>query len=342
MTETPVVRPVELPSTVPRPSLRERLARRPPSLGFLVGAAMLAGYLIAALSALAVFRTSLDQLPQNLAWVPLENPVGPSAVHPFGIMAGFGTDLFDAIWRATPWDLGLVASILVIDVFLGFFLGAIAGLDEGGLVDGLVTFVGDSLGSIPAFILAVVVLMGVLTVAPSAVGFPLFVVVFGVILWPTMARTVRERARVIAHLPYIDAVRASGASFSRILVRHVMPNAVGPVLAQVPLDVVPIFFVLSAFPWFWDCQYPGGEQAHIAGFAPRWLIPLLPPFSPLPSTSFPEWGYLLGFGTCEGFSFPGGYNYWWMYLFPLLAIVGLGVAISLVCDGIERWRHFDR
>jgi len=73
-----------------------------------------------------------------------------------------------------------------------------------------------------------------------------------------------------------------------------------------------------------------------------YLVPYLPFFSPLPSSSFPEWGYLLGFGTCEGFSFPGGFNYWWMYLFPLLAIVGLGLAIGLLCDGIERWRHFDR
>ncbi|MGA7649671.1 MAG: hypothetical protein WBW40_03060, partial [Thermoplasmata archaeon] len=61
-----------------------------------------------------------------------------------------------------------------------------------------------------------------------------------------------------------------------------------------------------------------------------------------PSGSFPEWGYLLGFGTCEGTSFPGSFDYWWMYVFPLLAIVGLGVAIGLVCDGIERWRRLER
>jgi ABC-type dipeptide/oligopeptide/nickel transport system permease subunit len=303
---------------------------------------MLVVYVIAALSALVVFRGSLDHLPENLTWVPLENPVGPSVAHPFGIMAGFGTDLFDAIWKATPWDLGIVASILAIDVFLGFFLGAIAGLDEGGPVDAVVTFTGDSLASIPTFLLAVVVFAGLFIVAPSAVGLPVFVVVFGIILWPTMARTVRERARIIAHQPYVEAARASGASFPRLLVRHVMPNSVGPVLAQVPLDVAPIFFVLSAFPWFWDCQYPGGEQLHYPPPPLPYLIPLLPPFSPLPSNSFPEWGYLLGFGTCEGFSFPGGFDYWWMYLYPLLAIVGLGLALGLLCDGIERWRQFDR
>jgi ABC-type dipeptide/oligopeptide/nickel transport system permease subunit len=303
---------------------------------------MLAVYLVAALSALVVFRASLDQLPANLVWVPLENPVGPSAAHPFGVMAGFGTDLLDAIWRATPWDLGIVAGILAIDVSLGFFLGAIAGLDEGGPVDAAVTFVGDSLGTIPTFLLAVVVIAGLLTVAPKTVGLSVFVVVFGIILWPTLSRTVRERARIIAHEPYVEAARASGASFPRLLLRHVMPNSVGPVLAQVPLDVAPIFFVLSAFPWYYNCELPGGPPVPPFTTPPPYLVPYLPAFSPLPSPSFPEWGYLLGFGTCEGFSFPGGFDYWWMYLFPLLAIVGLGVALGLLCDGIERWRQFNR
>ncbi|MGA3021259.1 MAG: ABC transporter permease subunit [Thermoplasmata archaeon] len=342
MTDAPVPRPADVPLAPPQPTLRERWARRPPSPGFLVGAGLLAAYLVAALSALIVFRRSLDQLPRNLAWTPPFNPIGPSAAHPFGIMPGFGVDLFNAIWQATPWDLAIVAGILAIDVFLGFFLGAIAGLDEGGLVDAIVTFVGDSLGSIPTFILAVVAFAGLLTVAPNVVGLPVFVAVFGIILWPTMARTVRERARVIAHQPYIEAARASGASFPRILVRHVMPNSVGPVLSQVPLDVAPIFFVLSAFPWYYNCQLPGGPPTPPYTSPVPYLAPSLPFFSPLPSGSFPEWGYLLGFGTCEGFSFPGGFDYWWMYLFPLLAIVGLGLALGLLCDGVERWRRFDR
>jgi peptide/nickel transport system permease protein len=346
MTEVPVAPVTDVPPVPQRPTLRERWARRPPPLGLLAGAGILSFYVFAALSALVVFRGSLNQLPQTASWVPIENALGPSAAHPFGVMAGFGTDLFDALWRATPWDLSMVAGILAIDVFLGLFLGALAGLDEGGLLDGIVTLVGDTVGSIPSFILVAVIFIGVLTEAPASLGLPLIVVVFGIILWPTMARAVRERARNIAHQRYVEAARASGASFSRILFAHVLPNTLGPVLAQVPLDVVPIFFVLSVFPWFWDCQYPGGEQVHITApfgqFPPPYLIPLLPNFWPLPSGSFPEWGYLLGFGTCEGTSFPGSFDYWWMYLFPLLAIVGLGVAIGLVCDGIERWRRLER
>jgi ABC-type dipeptide/oligopeptide/nickel transport system permease subunit len=294
----------------------------------------------AALSALIVFHGSLDRLTENSAWVPPFSPIGPSWAHPFGIMPGFGTDLFRALWQATPWDLAIVTSILAIDICLGLFLGAIAGLNEGGILDAVITFVGDSVGSIPTFFLAVVVLIGIATLAPEDVGLPAFVVVFGIILWPTMARTVRERARLVGHETFVEAARASGASFRRLLVRHVLPNSVGPALAQVPLDVAPIFFVLAIIPWFVNCQAPAVPGA---GSAPLPVfLPHFPGYWPLTSFSFPEWGYLLGFGTCEGFTFPGGFSYWWMYLFPLLAIVGLGLAIGLFCDGIDRWRRFDR
>jgi peptide/nickel transport system permease protein len=341
MTDAPSSSSTEAPVPSRPPTLRERWARRPPGLGLWVGAGLLGVYLVAALSALIVFRGSLDQLSENSAWVPPFNPLGPSWTHPFGVMPGFGTDLFRALWQATPWDLSIVAAILAIDSTIGILLGAVAGLGEGGVVDGIVTFVGDSLGSIPSFFLVIVIFAGLATVSPKSVGIPVFVALFGVILWPTTARTVREQARAVSHEPFVEASRACGASRPRILFRHILPNSVAPVLAQIPLDVAPIFFVLSVFPWFINCQAPISLR-NPGGHPGPFLAPILPPYSPLPSVSFPEWGFLLGFGTCEGFSFPGGFSYWWMYLFPLLAIVGLGLAIGLVCDGIARWRQFDR
>jgi ABC-type dipeptide/oligopeptide/nickel transport system permease subunit len=329
------------PGAPSRPGLRERWGRRPPGVGFWVGSALLAVYLAAALSALFVFRTSPSALPRNLAWVPPYAPLGPSLNHPFGVLPGFGVDLFQALWQATPWDLALVAGILAIDAGMGCLLGAVAGFNEGGLLDGIITFVGDSFAVIPAFLFVVIVFAGLTAVAAGSVGLPLFVVVFGLILWPTTARTVRERARVVAHQPFVEAARASGASPGRILLRHILPNSLGPVLAQLPIDIAPIFFVLAAFPWYYNCQAPGGPPASPLGGG-SYLVPSLPPFSPLPSASFPEWGYLLGFGTCEGVSQPGSFDYWWMYVFPLLAIVVFGIAVGLVCDGLERWRVGDR
>ena len=98
-----------------------------------------------------------------------------------------------------------------------------------------------------------------------------------------------------------------------------------------PIDVAPIFFVLTIFPWFWDCAGPGGSKGTY------YLIASLPPYSPLPAVNFPEWGNLLAVGTCEGLPISTvGTTYWWMVLFPLLAIILLGIGIALVCDGIDR------
>lgn len=331
-----ILRSARLARSVTRPSWRERWARHPPGLGLWVGAGLLALYAVAGVSALFVFRGSLGQLSTNPAWVPPFNPIAPSWAHPFGVLPGFGTDLFQAIWQATPWDLGIVAGILAIDATIGLLLGTLAGLNEGGILDTFVVFLIDSLGSIPSFILVIVVFAGLDVVAPGAAGLPVFVLVFGVVLWPTTARLVRERARAIVHEPYIEASRASGASSGSLLVRHIIPNSLGPILAQMPLDVAPIFFVLSAVPWFYNC----GDGHPAAGVG--YLLPAVPPFSPLPSASFPEWGFLLGFGTCEGFQTLGTFQDWWMFLFPLLAILVLGLAVGFLCDGIDRWRRLQR
>ena len=334
-------RPSPASSSPPAPRSTGPARHRPArsaGLGFWVGAALLACYAAAGVSALFVFSPSLSQLSRNLAWLPPSPSMRPSWAHPFGIMPAFGTDLLRALWQATPWDLAIVSGILSIDITLGFVLGGVAGLREGGLSDAVVVFVGDSVGAIPPFILAVVLFAGVSTLRPGPLSLPLFVVLFGLILWPTLGRTVRERARLVAHEPYVEAARASGASSRHLLVRHILPNSVGPVLAQVPLDVAPIFLVLSAFPWFYTCGgmiWPGPPPV-------PYVLPHLPAFSPLPSVAFPEWGFLLGVGTCVGFTIPGGISFWWTYLFPLLAIVVLGLAIGLVCDGIDRARRFER
>jgi peptide/nickel transport system permease protein len=257
--------------------------------------------------------------------------MGPSWAHPFGVLPGLGTDLFQAIWQATPWDLAIVSSILALDGVLGWMLGALAGMYEGGILDAVVMFFGDGLAAIPSFFLVVALFAGLATVMPTSPGIPLFILLFGLVLWPTIARTTRERARLIAREPFLESARASGASRAYLFFHHVLPNSLSPLLAQLPIDVAPIFFVLTVFPWFWDCAGPVGSKGTF------YLIASLPPYSPLPSVSFPEWGNLLAVGTCEGLPISTvGNTYWWMFLFPLLAIMLLGIAIALVCDGLDR------
>ena len=329
--------PRTVPAPPPRkPGWRERLARRPPNGPLVIGLGILAAYAVFALSALVVFWGSLSQLSQNPIWIPGEpwGPVfGPSWAHPFGILPGLGVDVLQALWQATPWDLAIVGGILGIDLMVGWTLGSIAGMNEGGPFDFIVTLFSDTIGAVPSFFLVITILAGASVLGHQTVSLALFVALFGLILWPTTARTTRERARAVIRQPYIEAARASGAGRARILRRHVMPGSVSAVLAQAPLDVAPIFFVLTVFPWFWDCASLGFQSSDSA----LYFLPSLPTFSPLPSVLFPEWGNIFAVGVCEGFPLlQGSVIYWWMFLFPLLAIVGLGIGITLVCDGLDR------
>jgi len=322
-----------------KPRWSERVGRRPFGLGFWFGVAILLGYLVAALSALVVFRQSLDLLATNSAWVPPEPyapAIGPSLAHPFGVLPGLGVDLLQALWQATPWDLAIVGGILAFDALLGWFLGAIAGLNEGGTLDTLISWVGDTVGAIPSFFLIVGVFAGLSAIAPTDVGIPLFIVLFGAIIWPSTARLTRDRARLVARQPYVEATRACGGSRRRILLRHILPGSVTPMLTQLPLDIAPIYFVLIVFPWFWDCA----SHSPKAGYGAIYVEPSLPPFSPLPSVGFPEWGNILAVGVCYGLPVSTGIVqapvFWWMFVFPLVAILGLALAIALVCDGLDR------
>jgi peptide/nickel transport system permease protein len=318
------------------PTRRERWARQPLTLGLKVGLAILGGYLVVAVSALVVFRSSLDRMSVHNNWLapPPILEIPPSWAHPFGVLPGLGVDIFQGVWQATPWDLGIVAGILAIDASLGWLLGALAGMNEGSALDTLVMFVGDTLGSIPSVFLVVAFFAGLATVYPNSnLGLGAWIVLFGAIIWPATARTTRERARWVSRQPFLEAARASGASKQYVYLHHVLPNSLSPVLAQIPIDTAPIFFVLSVFPWFWDCASP----AHQTGGLPTpYLQASLPPYSPLPAVSFPEWGNMLAVGTCEGLPFATSNVYWWMFLPPLVAIVMLGVGLALVCDGIDK------
>ncbi|EQD74784.1 Binding-protein-dependent transport system inner membrane component [mine drainage metagenome] len=328
--EASVVPPAD--DLAPLPSLRERYRRHAFGLEFWAGVGILAFYVAVALSALVEFQGTLATLNENPAWIPGWIVIGPSWTYPFGILSGFGVNLIDAMWQATPWDLSIVVAILAIDGCLGTLLGAIAGFSEGRWPDTVITFVFDSVGSIPGVFLLIIVFLGITALDPRAMSLGLFVFLFGLILCPTIARTVRERVRTVAQLPFVESARASGVSRSGILARHLLPNSLGPVLVQLPADVAAIFFFLTVFPWFYSC---GGPLSLTQ--SPPWLVPALPPGWPLPSTSFPEWGFQLAIGACEGLTTPGLPIFWWMLVFPLLAIIGLGVGLGLLCDGIDKW-----
>jgi peptide/nickel transport system permease protein len=298
----------------------ERLRRADLPGELWAGAVLLFSFLGVALFEVAERSTSLASLPQDPAWAG-GSPIGPTHAHPLGVMSGLGVDVAAALLQATPWDLGLLAGILLIASGIGLFVGSFAGLREGGGMDLFLTFWMDSVAGIPPVVLVTVVFFTLAPHLPRSEFLPGFVVLFGLVLWPSYARPVRARARVVARSDYLEAARAGGASTGRLLLRHLVPNSMGPALAQAPIDVGTIFFVLSAFP-FVACY--GGDH------------PLFPLLSPLPTLPFPEWGYLLAQGACNGTSVIWTFNYWWMYTFPAAAIVLFGLAVAMASDGMQK------
>lgn len=142
----------------------------------------------------------------------------------------FGRDILVRMMLAGRLSLlvGVVGS-LVAGVF-GTLLGALAGWREG-IVDRAVTSVADVLLALPRLVL---LLVGVALWQP---GFATIVSVLVLTGWMGIARLVRTEVIAVRHRPFVPAAAALGATGSRVLFRHVLPNAIGPALVATTLGV---------------------------------------------------------------------------------------------------------
>ncbi|MGA7922426.1 MAG: ABC transporter permease subunit [Thermoplasmata archaeon] len=307
----------------PVSSLLEHLPR---ALSFYVGIGIMGFFILAAAYGAWAFRGAGTFLTPNVNWEAAIYPPGPSLAHPFGISEVIGVDLYSAMLRATPLDVTLVGTIVVGGAVLGLLVGAASGMAAGIRGDLALTSFMDVFATIPAFFLVFVLYMPIRQFLPLSWYLPVFAVVFVLVLWPYHARPVRARARQIDTEGFVESARASGAGPWRILRHHVLPNALGPVLAQVPVDVMMVFFALTVFP-FVTClpRVPRGF------FEETFSSPL-----PVPIPLVPEWGNLLATGVCFGWSVVPGNNFWWMYAFPAAAIILFCLGITLVADGLGR------
>jgi peptide/nickel transport system permease protein len=142
----------------------------------------------------------------------------------------FGRDILVRMMLAGRLSLlvGVVGSLIA--GVLGTLLGALAGWREG-IVDRVVTAVADVLLALPRLVL---LLVGVALWQP---GFLTIVSVLVLTGWMGIARLVRTEVIAVRHRPFVPAATALGATSSRVLFRHVLPNAVGPALVATTLGV---------------------------------------------------------------------------------------------------------
>jgi peptide/nickel transport system permease protein len=283
------------------------------------GLVLFAGFVGAGVAAAVKFRSNLIALPLNSSYGILSAPPGPSPAHPFGVMARLGVDVASALLQATPWDLALMGLSVAGAAVLGGAIGVWDGIrNQGGR--GSTRWIADTITSVPPFFLALAVLYNAELVLPRAAWIAALVVTLAVVLSAQHVRPVTAAARTVARSAYAESARASGARTLRIMVRHVWPNSLYPSLAQIPVDVFNVVFLLTAFP-FIGCIY----VQSLVGFT----YP-----NPLPSVAFPEWGFLLASGVCYGFSAVDPLLNWWMWFFPAVVILVFGATVALICDGL--------
>jgi peptide/nickel transport system permease protein len=153
----------------------------------------------------------------------------PSPNHPFGTDE-FGRDILARLIFALRLDLFVALVSVTCALALGVLIGATSGYIGGRFDDIVMRFI-DVIQSFPMLILAIGL------VAFLGVGIRNIIVVTIIINIPIFARLVRGDILLKKQLEYVDAARFSGCSGSRILVRHLLPNTIGPLLVQGSLNL---------------------------------------------------------------------------------------------------------
>ena len=196
-----------------------RLARNP---GALVGAVVVGICVAVAVFAPAIAPESPTH--QDLNRLRQGKPVGPSADHWFGVDT-LGRDEFSRVIYGARYSLliGLVA--VIIGLAVGLVLGAVAGY-RGGIVDSIVMRCMDVMLAIPGLLFAIGI------VAMLGPGLKQVMIAVGVVNIPIFARLLRGSILAQRENDYVLAARSVGVRGRTILVAHVIPNSISPVIVQ--------------------------------------------------------------------------------------------------------------
>lgn len=241
--------PVSLWADAWRRLLRNRLA--------VAGLVMV--LILAFAAAFGPLLTPYDFLSQDLG----ARNAGPSLQHLFGT-DDLGRDVFSRVLYGSRTAFVVAIVVTIISVAIGIALGAVAGF-FGGMLDRVILWLTDMTMSVPNLLLVVVINASLKTPLSQwmerqflATHNPFFrqtiwvdfILVFGsmaLIAWPPYARLVRAQVLSIRGRPYITAARALGLSNRLILMRYVVPNAIGPLIVSVSAGLGTAMVLESAF-----------------------------------------------------------------------------------------------
>ena len=164
----------------------------------------------------------------------------PSWQHPFGT-DDLGQDLLARMLYGGRISLAVGLSAMVVALTVGTIIGAVAGMSRGWIGPALMwlTDLFLSLPALPLLLLVIYLFRDSLKAAFGVEGgvFILVVIVIGGLRWMPVARLVRAQFLSLREKEFVEAARALGASKMRQVVRHILPNALGPVIVAATIDV---------------------------------------------------------------------------------------------------------
>jgi peptide/nickel transport system permease protein len=165
---------------------------------------------------------------------------GPSGSHPFGT-DDLGQDILARMLYGGRISLAVGMAAMMMAILVGVTVGAIAGMSRGGVDSALMwlTNLFLSLPQLPLLLLLIYLFRDSLksVFGPEVGVFIMIVLVIGGFRWMPVARLVRAQFFSLREKEYVEAARALGASTTRQVVRHILPNTLGPVIVAGTIDV---------------------------------------------------------------------------------------------------------
>jgi peptide/nickel transport system permease protein len=158
-----------------------------------------------------------------------DNSKPPSWKHPFGTDSS-GYDGYAQVMRGTQTSLKIAIMIALGSTLLGAIWGAVAGFYRG-IVDAVMMRIADLVLTLPLFAIALVI-----SSRTGGSWYWIAIVIAG-LTWAYVARVVRSSVLSLREKEYIEAARALGASDTRIIFRHLLPNALGPIIVNATILV---------------------------------------------------------------------------------------------------------
>lgn len=257
--------------------------------GAVLGMVFLALLILAALLSPYLFDYETDVIGQNIK----ESKLPPSAEHWFGTDE-YGRDLFARVIYGARYSLAIGMGSVLLGLFVGTILGSIAGF-KGGMADSIIMRTVDIFYSIPNIMTAVVIvsLLGTSTLN--------LLIALSFSCASSFSRIVRASVMTIRDQEYVESSYAMGLPTWKIILKHILPNCLSPIIVQITLLIGTTIISASS-------------------------LSFLGIGVPAPA---PEWGALLSSGR----KFIRSHSY--MTIIPGLAIMLTVLALNLLGDGLR-------